>query len=123
VTRNVGNGAYALFWTNKRLRDILMCDRFRRLFDLSEDKWVSMAAISALGWENRARFGSGNVVCWRGRRSWLGRARFFFLMCICKLALMINECGSWTGTMFTLSTVLTFFSLARKRNVLPQFQI
>jgi len=29
VTRKVGNEAYALFWTNRRLRDILMCDRFR----------------------------------------------------------------------------------------------
>lgn len=96
---------------------ILLCDRFRRLFDVSEDKCVSVAAMSVICWEMEVRFGGGDVVCWRGR-SWLGSARFFFLMCIYKLILTISGCGSWTGTRFTLSIVLTFISIARKRNIL-----
>lgn len=50
MTRWEGNGTYAFFWTDRWLGEIPLCNKFRRLFDFAEDKWVSVAAICDLGW-------------------------------------------------------------------------
>ena len=58
----MGNGKDTFFWTGRWRGDEVLCIRFRRLFDLSNNKWTSVADIKRLGW------GEGRSA-WRWRRS------------------------------------------------------
>jgi hypothetical protein len=51
VTQKVGNGADTLFWYDRWLGGSPLCERFSRLFDLAEDKAISVATLLSLGWE------------------------------------------------------------------------
>ncbi|MCI72678.1 C-terminal binding protein, partial [Trifolium medium] len=43
ILKKVGDGSDTLFWTDPWLGGSLLCERFRRLFDLSENKSGSVA--------------------------------------------------------------------------------
>lgn len=43
VMRKVGNGVNTSFWIDTWLGDVTFRDRFRRLFDLSENQWMYVA--------------------------------------------------------------------------------
>lgn len=47
----MGDGAATLFWLDLWVGDVLLCRRFNRLFNLAENKLVSVAFIFSLGWE------------------------------------------------------------------------
>ncbi|MCH92232.1 beta-glucan-binding protein, partial [Trifolium medium] len=51
VSKKVGGGIDTLFWIDLWLGGIPLCVRFRRLFDLAEDKSGTIAEMSSLGWE------------------------------------------------------------------------
>jgi len=48
---HVGNGANTLFWVDKWVGDAPLSVRFRRLYDLCEDKLCTVAEMFAKGWE------------------------------------------------------------------------
>jgi len=50
VRREVGNGENTFFWTDMWSGDMSLRDRFQRLFDLKENKWLTVADILSLGW-------------------------------------------------------------------------
>jgi len=50
LRRCVGNGVYTLFWWDPRLEGDILNHRFKRLYDLSENKMVTVADMSNLGW-------------------------------------------------------------------------
>jgi len=56
----VGDGTCTFFWTDRWLGEVILCDRFRRLFDLTKDRMVTVADMFALGW------GEGGEA-WQGR--------------------------------------------------------
>lgn len=61
VIRKVGDGAETFFWSHRWIGGILLSVRFRRLFDLAENKTITVANFFSLG---LARQGEG----WRWRR-------------------------------------------------------
>jgi len=50
VRLQLGNGSQTLFWVDKWLGEVPLQVRFRRLFDLSENKWLTVAQMFELGW-------------------------------------------------------------------------
>jgi len=70
VSRKVGDGASTLFWRDRWLGETPLCQRFSRLFELAEDKSISVASMFSLGWEEGVRRGTGGGGCGHGRRSW-----------------------------------------------------
>jgi hypothetical protein len=51
LTRKVGDGSDIYFCADPWLCEILLCERFRHLFDLTESKSSTVAEMYALGWE------------------------------------------------------------------------
>jgi len=45
IRLNVGNGTSTLFWVDMWVGDVHFYDRFRRLYDLSENKLATVAQI------------------------------------------------------------------------------
>ena len=70
VSRKVGDGAATQFWRDRWLGGVPLCQRFGRLFELAEDKSLSVASMFSLGWDKGVRRGSGGGGCGCGRRSW-----------------------------------------------------
>jgi len=57
----VRNGKDTFFWTDRWLWDVLFRDRYRRLYDLSDNQLITVAGMCALG------SGEGGTA-WRWRR-------------------------------------------------------
>lgn len=51
VRRRVGDGADTLFWSHRWIGDSPLCVRFPRLFDLAENKTITVATLFSLGLE------------------------------------------------------------------------
>ncbi|MCI03757.1 cysteine-rich receptor-like protein kinase, partial [Trifolium medium] len=51
ILKKAGDGSDTLFWTDPWLGGSPLCERFRRLFDLAENKSSSVAEMASLGWE------------------------------------------------------------------------
>jgi len=51
VSRRVGDGENTLFWLDRWVGNVPLCQRFSRLFNLAENKLVSVATTFSLGWE------------------------------------------------------------------------
>jgi hypothetical protein len=64
----VGDGAVTLFWYDRWLGEVPLCQRFSRLFDLAENKSHTVATMFSLGWEEGVMLGSGGEGCGCGRR-------------------------------------------------------
>jgi len=43
-------GRICFFWTDRWLGDLSMRERFKGLFELVENKWLTVAYMFALGW-------------------------------------------------------------------------
>jgi hypothetical protein len=65
VSRKVGDGSDTLFWTDPWLGGVPLCERFRRLFDLAENKSCTVAEMFSAGWEV-----GGEAWVWR-RQLWV----------------------------------------------------
>jgi len=48
---NVGNDANTLFWLDRWMGDVPLCVRFRRLYELSENKMAIVAHMFGWGWD------------------------------------------------------------------------
>lgn len=46
----MGDGTCTFFWTDMWLGEVILRDRFRRLFDLTKDRIVTVVDMFALGW-------------------------------------------------------------------------
>jgi len=68
VSRKVGDGAATLFWYDQWLGDVLLCQRFSRLFNLVENKLFFVASMFSLDWEEGEVRESGGGGCRRGKR-------------------------------------------------------
>jgi hypothetical protein len=51
VESKVGDGSDTFFWTESWLDGILLIERFRHLYDLSDRRSSSMAEMATLGWQ------------------------------------------------------------------------
>jgi len=63
------NGLETLFWLDRWLGEVPLRLRYPRLFELSENKLLTVAQTYALGWVSE-RHGSGEGGYGRGRKSW-----------------------------------------------------
>jgi len=50
VSKKVGNGLHSYFWYDQWLGGAPLCVRFRRLFNLAENKSSMVVDIFSLGW-------------------------------------------------------------------------
>ncbi|KEH35150.1 hypothetical protein MTR_3g081050 [Medicago truncatula] len=64
VRRRVGDGAATLFWSHRWIGGSPLCVQFPRLFDLAENKTITVASLFSLGTEQ-----DGEGWSWR-RRLW-----------------------------------------------------
>ena len=62
VSRKVGDGVDTSFWFDRWLGEVPLCQRFRWLFDLAENKLHSVATMFSLGWGE-----DGSAWQWRRR--------------------------------------------------------
>lgn len=46
----MGDGTYTYFWSDRWLGEDALGVRFRRLFELSVNKWVLVSHMARLGW-------------------------------------------------------------------------
>jgi len=60
VTKKVGDGTDTLFWFDRWLGSVPLCVRYRRLFELYENKSITVAELFSLGVEE-----GGEVWKWR----------------------------------------------------------
>ena len=65
VSKVLGDGKNTYFWLDRWVGDVPLCRRFARLFDLTTNKFSTVADIYALGWED-----GGEALNWR-RRLWV----------------------------------------------------
>ncbi|GAU14317.1 hypothetical protein TSUD_308770 [Trifolium subterraneum] len=65
VSKRVGDGSNTFFWTDPWVEGIPLCERFGRLFDLSENKGQTVVEMFSLGWGV-----AGEVWQWR-RQLWV----------------------------------------------------
>jgi len=61
VSLKIGNRVNTLFWLDRWVGDVPLRVRYRRLFDLSEDKLLTVAQLNDLGWDV-------GVEAWKWRR-------------------------------------------------------
>jgi hypothetical protein len=59
--RRVGDGTETLFWYDRWIWEVPLCERFSRLFDLTENKSMSVANLLSVDSEQWG-------VLWRWRR-------------------------------------------------------
>jgi len=62
VSKVLGDGTNTYFWLDKWVGDVPLCRRFARLFDLSINKYSTVAEMCQLGWEV-----GGEAWSWRRR--------------------------------------------------------
>lgn len=62
VSRSVGDGRHTYFWSDVWIGGVASRDRFRRMYDLSVSKWLSVANMFQSGWG-----AEGEVWVWRQR--------------------------------------------------------
>ncbi|PNX88554.1 hypothetical protein L195_g044660 [Trifolium pratense] len=60
--KKCGDGSDTLFWIDPWLGESPLCERFRRLFDLSENKSGTVAEMTSLGWETGGGVGVAEAV-------------------------------------------------------------
>ena len=65
VSKVLGDGKNTYFWLDRWVREVPLCRRFARLFDLTTNKLSTVADIYDLGWED-----GGEAWSWR-RRLWV----------------------------------------------------
>ena len=68
IGRKVGSGRDTFFWMDPCLGGQPLRRRFRRMFDLAENKSITVVKMGNLGWGREGMFGSGSVGCGRGRK-------------------------------------------------------
>jgi len=62
LSRKVENGNDTFFWTDRWFGDEVLCVRFQRLVELSDNKWTSVANMERLGWGKVGVLGGGGGV-------------------------------------------------------------
>ena len=72
IVRKVGDGSTTMFWKDPWLDDVPLAKSYARLFELSENKLVTVPEMFVLGWGLVERRGSGGGCYLRGRRVWWG---------------------------------------------------
>jgi len=90
----VGNGVTTWFWLDRWVSDVPLCEKFRRLYDLSDNKLATVAQMFHWGWGV-----GGEAWKWR-RRLWvweeelLEECRLFLLI----VTLQVDSVDAWRWT-------------------------
>jgi hypothetical protein len=87
----VGDGGDSLFWKDPWLNECPLNHTFARLYDLAENKLISVSDMFELGW---AADGNG----WRWRRplrAWEEDLLSNCIVCLSNVVLQVNEKDSW----------------------------
>ncbi|KEH30065.1 hypothetical protein MTR_4g060705 [Medicago truncatula] len=92
IVRKVGDGSNTLFWEDAWLLDVPLAVSFSRLFELSENKNVTVREMCLLGWE-------ADGGAWRWRRRLFAWEEELVGECVERLAnfvLQVDISDRWT---------------------------
>jgi len=88
----VGNGSSTLFWFNRWLGEVPFQVRFRRVFDLAENKLMTVAQMYDLGWDIR-----GGAWRWRRRlQAWEEELLEECKLLLLTVVLQVNDDDVWS---------------------------
>jgi len=90
VSRKVGDGAATMFWRDWWLGEVPLCRRFGRLFELAENKLITVASMFSLGW--------GEGEAWQLRRrlwAWEEELLAECRLLLANVTLQINVSDIW----------------------------
>ncbi|MCH92691.1 cysteine-rich receptor-like protein kinase, partial [Trifolium medium] len=65
VVKQVGDGLDTFLWTDPWLGGTPLCVRFRRLFDLAENKSSTVVEMTSLGWEAGGEAWASSLDLWQ----------------------------------------------------------
>ncbi|MCH93561.1 cysteine-rich receptor-like protein kinase, partial [Trifolium medium] len=108
VSIKVGNGFDTFFWTDPWLDGTPWSERFRRLFDLTENKSSTVVEMFSLGWEPEGRRGCGRDSCGCERMRCWGSVRLYFTISFCRPR--IPMCGSGSLILFEVTLFVVHIS-------------
>jgi len=91
VSKKVGDGTDTLFWFDRWLGLVPLCVRFRRLFELYENKYITVAELFSLGVAE-----GGEAWQWR-RRLWAWEEEMLeeCRACLFDVSLHVNVSDQW----------------------------
>jgi hypothetical protein len=92
----VGDGRSTLFWLDPWWEGCPLARSFGRLFELAENKLVTVSEMFVIGWGLVVRRGSGGGGYLLGRRSWWWSVWRRFLLVLCRMAWLTGGYGSST---------------------------
>ncbi|PNX86922.1 cytochrome p450 [Trifolium pratense] len=64
ISKKVGDESGTYFWTGPWVDRTHLCERYKRLFDLAENKSTLVAVMFSLGWRQEGRRGCGSANRW-----------------------------------------------------------
>ena len=82
---NVGNSASTLFWLDRCVSDVPLCDEFCRLYDLSKNKMAIVAQVFAWGWDARLKAWNWRRRLWVWEEDMVEECRIFLLTIMMKV--------------------------------------
>jgi len=91
VRRRVGDGAATLFWSHRWIRGSPFCVWFPRLFDLAENKTITVASLFSLGLEQGGEGWSWRRRLWAWEEALLEECRVLLF----DISLVPNVSDSW----------------------------
>lgn len=122
VRLKVGNGADTLFWFDRWVGDIPFHVRFRRLFDLSDNKFLTVAQMFHLGWGEGGEAWKWRSRLWAWEEEQLVECRLLLLSVV--LQVNKNDVWSWVPDLVACYKVKrAYHSLLAHSRVMPSTSI
>ncbi|GAU32412.1 hypothetical protein TSUD_221010 [Trifolium subterraneum] len=126
ISKKVGDGSDTFFWTDHWGNGTPLCERFGRLFDLAENKLVSVAEMFLLGWRDVVHLDVAagciwycqvplnvSIFAWQILRDMLPTKVNLITRCILSVAdhLCVSGCGAVESDHHVFLSCSTFGSL------------
>jgi len=105
----VGDGANIFFWHDPWLGGVPLRVWFSHLFELADDKSLTVSLMLTLGGRRVGRRGGGRDGCGFGRRCY-GSVSYYYVVFLCSLMLQIPGGGSLIHLKVTHSVAYNFLA-------------
>jgi len=119
----VGDGASTLFWLDRWVGDVPLCEKFSRLYDLSENKFSFVAQMFDWGWEEGGEAWRRRRRLWAWEEELLVERTTLLLTVFCRLILLMSGGGPLIQLMGTQPTEPIACSQVRRQTLTMFWQI
>lgn len=93
VTKTVGNGKSTFFWTDPWIGGVALAVRFRRLFELSVNKYCTVEDMFGLGWGEEGGAWQWRMRLWDREEELVGECRLLLANVV--LQVKTPDCWRW----------------------------